>query len=176
MDRHSIGMGAAALGLGFGLMLAQAPPALAQARLTAQSAVDRAEIEDLLTRYYWNFGGGGESFGQFYTPDGEMVLGKNSYKGLAAIAGAYKAVPQDAPQRKSFSLNILMSNLLVEVHGGTATAQLVFTETVKDTQEAAPRILTQGREFDHLVKQNGRWLISKRQILGPADKPADWPK
>ncbi len=105
-----------------------------------------------------------------------MVLGKTSFKGLAAIEGMYKAVPQDAPQRKSFSLNILISNLLVEVHGTTATAQLVFTETVKDTQEAAPRILTQGREFDHLVKTHGRWLISKRQILGPNQKPDDWPK
>jgi hypothetical protein len=167
---------AGALALGCVVMLAQAPTASAQQALTAQSVIDRAEIENLLTRYYWNFGGGAEAFGSFYAPDGEMVLGKNSYKGLAAIAGAYKAVPQDAPQRKSFSLNILMSNLLIDVHGTTATAQLVFTETVKDTQEAAPRILTQGREFDHLVKLKGRWLISKRQILGPADKPADWPK
>ena len=156
--------------LALGVALVQAPAA------AAQQLADRAEIEDLLTRYYWNFGGGGDSFGQFYAPDGEMVLGTKSYKGLDAIAGAYKAVPQDAPQRKSYSLNILMSNLLVDVHGATATAQLVFTETVKDTQEAAPRILTQGREFDHLVKLKGQWRISKREILGPADKPADWPK
>ena len=157
-------------GLALGLALAQAPAA------AAQQVADRAEIEDLLTRYYWNFGGGGESFGKFYAPDGEMVLGKNHYKGLDAIAGAYKSVPQDAPQRKSFSLNILMSNLLIDVHGATATAQLVFTETVKDTQEAAPRILTQGREFDHLVKLKGQWRISKREILGPNVRPDDWPK
>lgn len=176
MNRADLAKGLSAFAFGFAIMLAQAPAAQAQEHLTAQALADRAEIEDLLTRYYWNFGGGGDSFGAFYAPDGEMVLGKNSYKGLAAIAGAYKAVPQDAPQRKSFSLNILMSNLLVEVHGSTATAQLVFTETVKDTAEAAPRILTQGREFDHLVKLKGRWLISKRQILGPNQKPDDWPK
>ena len=162
-----------ALALSLGLALAQAPAASA---LTSAQSVDRAEIEDLLARYYWNFGGGGESFASFYAPDAEMVLGSKSYKGAAAIEGMYKAVPADAPQRKSFSLNILPTNILVVVHGNTATAQLVFTETVVDKQGDAPRILTQGREFDHLVKLKGRWLISKRQIMGPNGKPDDWPK
>ena len=119
---------------------------------------------------------GAESFASFYTSDAEMVLGKNSYKGAAGIEGAYKGVPKDAPQRTSYSLNILMNNPLIVVQGETATAQLVFTEIVVDKQGDPPRILTQGREFDHLAKQKGQWLISKRQIMGPADKPADWPK
>ena len=166
-----------ALALGFGLALASGRAAAAQeTRLTPQALVDRAEIGDLLARYYWNFGGGTESFTSFYAPDAEMVLGRNSYKGAAAIEGAYKAVPADAPQRKSFSLNILPTNVLIVVHGGTATAQLVFTEVVVDKQGDAPRILTQGREFDHLVKLNGRWLISRRQILPSNGKPDDWPK
>ena len=177
MTKGSVGKTLAwsgAVALSLGLAMAQAPAASAQ--MTAQAMVDRAEIEDLLARYYWNFGGGGAAFGSFYAPDAEMVLGKNSYKGAAAIEGAYKAVPADAPQRKSFSLNILPTNILIVVHGATATAQLVFTETVVDKQGDPPRLLTQGREFDHLVKLKGRWLISKRQILGPNAKPDDWPK
>jgi ketosteroid isomerase-like protein len=182
MSRRSIkditSKGLGALGMALCLTLAQGPASHAQAApLTARSLVDRAEIEDLLTRYYWNFGNkGAESFASFYTPDAEMVLGKNSYKGTAGIEGAYKGVPKDAPQRTSYSLNILMSNPLIVVHGDTATAQLVFTETVVDKQGDAPRILTQGREFDHLARHNGQWLISKRQITGPADRPDDWPK
>ena len=175
MTMGSVGRRAAgALALSLGLVLLQAPAASAQ--MSAQTLADRAEIGDLLARYYWNFGVGSESFTSFYAPDAEMVLGKNSYKGGAAIEGAYKAVPADAPQRKSFSLNILPTNILIVVHGGTATAQLVFTEVVVDKQGDAPRILTQGREFDHLVKLKGRWLISKRQIMGPNGKPDDWPK
>lgn len=177
MNRRSIGtnsvkaLGAAALALG----LALAPAAHAQGgRMTAQAAIDHAQIEDLLGRYYWNFGGGSDSFTAFYTKDAELVLGKNSYKGLDGIAGAYAAVPADVPQKKSYSFNVLMSNPLIVMHGNTATAQLVFTEVVIDKQGDAPRILTQGREFDNLVRQNGRWLISKRQIMGAADKPADW--
>ena len=164
------------LGVALCLTLAQGPAARA-APLTARSAIDRAEIEDLLARYYWNFGNrGSEIFASFYAPDAELVLGPKSYKGAAGIESAYSGVPQDAPQRKAYSLNILMNNPLVVVHGDTATAQLVFTEIVVDKQGDPPRILTQGREFDHLVKQHGQWLISKRQIVGAADKPSDWPK
>ncbi|MEO6151624.1 MAG: nuclear transport factor 2 family protein [Croceibacterium sp.] len=146
-----------------------------QAPLTVRSLADRAAISDLLTSYYNNFGGGvGSKVGEYYAEDGEMVLGQNHYKGIAAIKGAYAAVPADAPQRKSFALNILISNLLVTVHGNTATARLVFTETTIEKQGDAPKILTQGREFDNLVKRKGRWLILKRQITGPKGVPDDW--
>ena len=46
-------------------------------------------IEDLLTRYYNNFGGGVESkIAEYYAQDGEMILGPNHYKGIEAIKGA----------------------------------------------------------------------------------------
>jgi hypothetical protein len=165
-------------GCAIALTLALAPVsgALAQGTpLSAEALADRAAIEDLITRYYNNFGGGIESrLGEFYAEDGEMILGPNHYKGIEAIRGAYAAVPADAPQRQSFALNILISNLLVVVHGDTATARLVFTETVTAKQGGAPTILTQGREFDNLVKRNGRWLISKRQIMGANGVPEGW--
>ena len=140
-----------------------------------QALADRAEISALLTRYYNDFGNGiGDKVGEFYAPDGEMILGPKQYKGIEAIKGAYAAVPADAPQRKSFALNILISNMLVTVHGATATARLVFTETITAKQGEAPTILTQGREFDHLVKRGGRWLISQRQIMGANGVPEGW--
>jgi hypothetical protein len=143
--------------------------------LTAQALADRAEISDLLTRYYNNFGGGVEDkVGEFYADDGEMILGNNHYKGIEAIKGAYAAVPTNAPQRSSYALNILISNMLVTVHGDTATARLVFTETITEKQGEAPKILTQGREFDRLVKRKGRWWISSRQIMGAKGVPEGW--
>jgi hypothetical protein len=142
---------------------------------TAQALADRAAIEDLLTRYYNNFGAGAEhTMGEFYASDGEMVLGPKTYKGIKEIEGAYAAVPADAPQKKAFALNILINNMLVTVHGQTATARLIFTETLTDKQGDAPHILTQGREFDHLVKQGGKWLIAKRQIMGANGVPDGW--
>jgi ketosteroid isomerase-like protein len=137
---------------------------------------DEAAIEDLLTEYYYHFGGGiGDHVGEFYAEDGEMILGPNSYKGIEAIKGAYAAVPADAPQRQSFALNILIGNPLIKVDGDSATARLVFTEYIVDKEGDAPRILTQGREFDWLEKQaDGKWLISKRQIMGPNQVPEGW--
>ena len=166
------------LAIALGLALAPASAALAQAQaapLTAQTLADRAAISDLLTRYYNNFGNGAESkVGEFYADDGEMILGTTHYKGIEAIKGAYAAVPADAPQRSALALNILISNLLVAVHGDTATARLVFTETITRKQGEAPAILTQGREFDHLVKRGGRWLIASRQIMGANGIPEGW--
>jgi hypothetical protein len=148
---------------------AQAPPA------SLQALADRAAVSDLITRYYTNFGNGVESkVGEFYAPDGEMILGPTHYKGIEAIKGAYAAVPKDAPQRSAFALNILISNLLVTVHGDSATARLVFTETITDKQGEPPRILTQGREFDHLVRRGDRWLIASRQIMGANGIPEGW--
>jgi hypothetical protein len=143
--------------------------------LTAEQLADRAAIEVLITGYYTNFGGGVESrIGEYYAEDGEMILGQNHYRGIDAIKGAYAAVPADAPQRRSFALNILISNMLVTVHGDTATARLVFTETTTEKQGEAPKILTQGREFDTVVKRNGRWLFLTRQIMGANGVPEGW--
>jgi len=165
-------------GLAAAAILALAPATGASAQdtaLTQQSLADRAAIEDMLTRYYNNFGGNVESsIGDYYAEDGEMILGQNHYKGIEAIKGAYAAVPADAPQRKAFALNILISNMLVTVHGDTATARLVFTETTTEKEGEAPKLLVQGREFDNLVKRNGRWLIAKRQIMGPKGVPEGW--
>ena len=156
-----------ALGLVLGLMIALAPAAGAQEHpVTAQTLVDRAQIEDLLTRYYYNLGhASADSFSAFYTSDAELVLGPNSYKGKDGIEGAYKAAGANAPGRKAFSFNVLLSNPLIVVHGSAATAQLIFTEIIIDTQGAAPRVLTQGREYDDLVKLNGQWRFKRRRIL-----------
>jgi hypothetical protein len=152
-----------------------APLAAKDAPLTAQALADRAQVEDLLTRYYWNFGNSkAESFGEYYAPDAEFVLGKNTYKGVKAIEGMYAAVPKDVPQRSAYALNILINNMLVTMHGQTATARLVFTETITQKEGDKPAILTQGREFDRLVKQGGRWLISKRIVMGAKGIPDGW--
>lgn len=160
------------------LALAGAPAGGAAARDQqpgTAALADRAAISDLITRYYNNFGNGAESkVGEYYAADGEMILGARHYKGIDAIKGAYAAVPSDAPQRRSFALNILISNLLVTVRRDTATARLVFTETTTEKQGDAPKILTQGREFDTLVKRNGRWLIARRQIMGANGVPEGW--
>lgn len=160
------------------LLLAAAPAVHAQDDgFTAQTVIDRAEIEDLLQRYYNNFGKAeGESFGAFYAPDALFVLGAKTYKGQDEIAGAYKAIGSSGqnPAQGRFSFNVLMTNPVIAVHGNAATAQLVFTEIVMDTATAPPRLLTQGREYDNLAKTGGHWRFTKRQIVAGTKPPEGW--
>jgi len=158
------------------LMLAQGGVASAQdSGITATTLVDRAQIEDLLTRYYYNLGhGGADSFGRFYTDDALFVLGGKTYQGKAGIESAYKSAGENSPSRNVFSFNVTLSNPLIVVHGNTATARLIFTETVIDKQGAPPRLIQQGREYDNLVKVGGQWRFAKRQILPGAQTPEGW--
>lgn len=181
MSKQSIDQNGAkwlgALGLAACLVLAQGPVAGAQeGPMTAQTLADRAQIEDLLTRYYYNLGhASADSFSRFYADGAELVLGPNSYKGKDGIENAYKAAGQANPGLKAYSFQVLLNNPLIVLRGDEATAQLIFTEVVIDKQGDAPRLLTQGREYDHLVKVGGQWRFQKRQITPGAQEPAGWP-
>ena len=159
------------------LTLAAAPAVHAQEELTAQTVIDRAEVDDLLERYYANFGKAeGEAFGSFYAEDAEFVLGGKVSKGREAIAGVYKNVGASGqnPAAGRFSFNVLLTNKVITVHGDKATAQMIFTEIVMDTASAPPRLLTQGREYDNLAKINGHWRFTKRQVVAGTKPPEGW--
>lgn len=160
------------------LSLAAAPAVRAQdVAFTPQMVLDRAEIDDLLERYYANFGKAeGEAFGSFYTEDAEFVLGGKVSKGREAIAGVYKGIGSSAqnPTAGRFSFNVLLTNKVIAVHGDRATAQMIFTEIVMDTPTAPPRLLTQGREYDNLAKVNGHWRFTKRQVVAGIKPPEGW--
>src|SRR6185312_11748354 len=168
------GLGAAALLLA----AAQAPAVHAQeAAFTAQTVVDRAEIDDLLERYYANFGKAeGESFSSFYADDAEFVLGGKTYKGKEAIAGVYKGIGSSGqnPAANRFSFNVLLTNKVITLHGDKATAQMIYTEVVMDTAQGPPKFLVQGREYDNLAKIKGHWRFTKRQVAAGTKPPEGW--
>jgi len=167
-------LGAAA----FALAAAHGPAVHAQdVAFTSQMVIDRAEIDDLLERYYANFGKAeGEAFGSFYADDAEFVLGGKSYKGKDAIAGVYKGIGSSGqnPSAGRFSFNVLLSNKVITVHGDKATAQMIFTEVVMDTPQGPPKFLTQGREYDNLAKIKGHWRFTKRQVAAGTKPPEGW--
>jgi len=153
-----------------------APFAAARAQdVTAQTLVDRAQIQDLITRYYYNFGKENpKSFPDFYADDAELILGETHYKGKDGIAKAYGHSGADSPIKKAYSFNVTISNLLIVVHGRTATSQLTFTEFLMDKQDDAPHIRTQGREYATFTKVNGQWRYRTRQIKGGTEPPDGW--
>ena len=76
---------AAALGL-CAVALASGPAARAEDKMTAQSLIDRQQILDQITRYYYNFGKADrQSEESFYAEDGELILGTKHYKGKEGI-------------------------------------------------------------------------------------------
>ena len=75
----------AALGL-CGVVLASAPAARAEDKMTSQSLIDRQLILDQITRYYYNFGRvDRQNEESFYAEDGELILGTRHYKGKDAL-------------------------------------------------------------------------------------------
>ena len=76
-------------------MLATGAPAAAETGLpaiTAQTLIDRAQIQDMLARYMNDLGRAGiETYLTYYADDAELNLGGKSYKGRDAISSAYAA-------------------------------------------------------------------------------------
>jgi ketosteroid isomerase-like protein len=164
---------ACCLALGVGAARADEP-------MTLQSVIDQAQIERLITHYYYNFGReDAENFADFYADDAELILGTRSYKGREGIESAYGRGPananQDRPARpQRWSFNVTISNPLITVHGDTATSQLIFTEYVIQNQGDPLQVTTQGREYATFVRTSDGWRYKTRQIVGGDDIPDGW--
>ncbi len=153
------------------LALTSVPAAQAQG-LTPQVLVERAEILDQITRYYYNIlNPDPESFLDFFTADGELILGTRSIKGKD-IAKAYVRSPDNA-NANAFSFNIVVGNPLIVVKGNTATSKVTFTEVRLDKAEGVPQIVVQAREYATWEKVDGKWLYKKRNIFAGTKHP-DW--
>jgi SnoaL-like domain len=147
-------------------------PALGFAQnLTPQLLVERAEILDQITRYYYNILNTPESFREFFTKDGELILGTRSFKG-DEITRAYVR-SADNPNANAFSFNILVGNPLITIKGNTATSKVTFTEIRLEKPEGQPQVVVQAREYATWEKVNGKWLYKKRNIFA-GTKPPDW--
>jgi len=166
-------LGAATLCLSFASVRADEP-------ITVQTLIDRAQISDLITRYYYNFGReNAQSFADFYADDAELILGARSYKGREGIESAYGrgAANQNQnrpPRPQRYSFNVTISNPLIVVHGDTATSQVIFTEYVIQNEGDPLQVTTQGREYATFVRTAAGWRYKTRQIVGGDDYPEGW--
>ena len=146
--------------------------------VNARTLVDRLQIQDLITRYYNNFGReNAENFADFYAEDAELILGDRHFKGRDGIMQAYGKAPGQPPRAtppRRYSFIVTVDNPLIAVHGKTATAQLVFTEYVIEKQGEPVKVITQGKEYGTFVKIDGHWRYKTRQIKGGTELPDGW--
>jgi ketosteroid isomerase-like protein len=135
---------------------------------------DRIAVEDLVTRYYGNFGktDAAEAFGTYYTEDAVFDVNGIVSTGREEIEKFYadSAQEADAPAAQG-AFHMLIGNPVVDVDGDTATASFTWTGIINREIGAPPELLEQGREYDQLVKRDGKWLIKKRVVIADSGLP-----
>lgn len=136
-----------------------------------QYLLDRAAIEELFVRYYSGLGSGDpDAFGGFFTEECELDVNGIICRNTAEIRKMYADVDADKPNLIGV-FRMQLTNLLIEIDGDTAKAQMLWTQQINESIKGPPRFIEQGREFDLLVKQNGRWKIKRRVVIADSNLP-----
>lgn len=149
------------------LLLSLAQPATAQ-QVTMETLLDRIQIEDLLTSYYYNLSrSNAHELSEFFTEDALLDVDGTVAKGRAEISKLYQE-PDPAPkapaQASARRMHMLLTNPVIKIKGDRATAHVIWTGVMNEGIGKLPQIVEQGREDTELVKRNGKWLISRRYI------------
>lgn len=155
------------------MLMPVAEPALAQRKLvTMETLLDRIQIEDFLTGYYFDLSRGeSHALSEYFTEDAVLDVDGTVATGHAEITKLYQPTEGAAPVDRTGRGHMLLNNPIIEVTGDKATAHLVWTGVMNERVGLAPNLYEQGREYTELVKVNGKWLISKRMISSDSGLP-----
>jgi hypothetical protein len=142
--------------------------------------VERAAIEDLFNDYYSQFGPNGQhNFMSYFTANGRLEVNGLVANGFDEIKAMYvqagvgseaKAMKAEGAVPEGIS-EMMFTNLKIQLQGDKAVATLLWHSVQSDLLTSAPKVTEYGRERTELVKQAGRWLISKRVILSEGGMP-----
>ena len=156
------------------LILSLTQPLIAQ-QVTMETLLDRIQIEDLLTRYYYDLSrSNAHELSEYFAEDALLDVDGTIAKGRVEIANLYQSPapdskePAPAPARR---MHMLLSNPIIKINGNMATAHLIWTGVMNEGIGKLPQIVEQGREDTELVKQNGKWLIKRRYITADGRMP-----
>jgi hypothetical protein len=164
---------AAAIALAsFAVSAASTAPAVSGSTMLAD-LMSRMQIEQLVNEYYACSGECRQrhpSEGSFYTADGVNNVNGYIATGLSAINAQYQYVAtQEVLPRGKFDL--MITNLVISVHGDSATAQDMWTGISSLTPESTPQFVEMGHEYVGLVKIDGRWYYKTRHVISDAGLP-----
>ena len=156
------------------LFMSLSLPVSAQ-QITMETMLDHMQIQDLLTRYYSDLSQGkAHELSEYFTEDAVLQVDDMVAHGQAEIAKLYQRPapdPNATPAQSRGRGHMLLTNPIIDVHGDTATAHLIWTGVMNQGIGKLPYIFEQGREDDELVKQNGKWLIKRRVITADGRLP-----
>lgn len=151
-------------------LLAPLTPALAQ-EVTMETLLDRIQIEDLLTRYYYDLSQGSHNLAEYFTEDALLDVDSTIARGHEEIAALYGGPGNDEPSEPGPQNHMLLTNPVIEVNGDTATAHVIWTGVMNNGVGEPPSLYEQGREDTELVKIDGKWLIKRRYISSDSGLP-----
>lgn len=148
---------------------------LSAQQVTMETLLDRIQIEDLLTRYYYDLSqGNAHELSEYFTEDALLDVDGTIARGHAEIKKLYQPPepdPNATPPDPSRRGHMLLTNPIIEINGSTATAHVIWTGVMNEGIGKLPHIFEQGREDTELVKQNGKWLIKRRYITADGRMP-----
>lgn len=168
---------AAVGGIAVGTLTGPHVPGLAAGHdaTSAEAALaDRIAIEDLVTRYYENFGrtDAAEAFGAYYTEDAVFDVNGIVSSGREEIEAFYVDTGNDADAPAAQGVfHMVISNPVIDLNGDTATARFKWTGVMNSAIGEPPTLTEQGREYDSLVRQAGQWRIRKRVVIADSGLP-----
>ena len=150
------------------------------AQSALQKLLDRAEIEELVTRYVTALDTlDADAYEGVFTEDGEYDVTGNVYRGRAAIRKIVTDLQasrarNDAAGTPSPRLYHVMSNSSIEILDASNARHQSYAQTVRLADNGQFAAGFMGRYEDVLVKIDGRWLIKSRKLVSfiPPAPPA----
>ena len=130
-------------------------------------AQDRVEIEQLMWEYIQALDShDAESFFKKFTPDGQFSSSESTAKGREAlkkmVVDAWKKMDADNEGgKKNPHMYHIVTNPHIEFIDKDHARYYAYWMGILET---GGEIVTAGREVNELVKINGRWLISIRDV------------
>jgi uncharacterized protein (TIGR02246 family) len=148
-----------------------------------QTLADRAEIEELITRYVTALDGlDADAYEGVFTVDGEYDVTGTVYKGRPAIRKIVTDLQASrarnaAAGTASPQLYHVMANHSIEIIDATNARHQSYAQTVRLADNGQFVVGFMGRYEDVLVKVAGRWYIKSRKLVSfipprPAAPPA----
>ena len=155
------------------LLLPLAEPVLAQHKLvTMETLLDRIQIEDFLTSYYFDLSRGeSHALSEYFTEDAVLDVDGTVATGHEEIGKLYQPEEGTEPVERTGRGHMLLTNPIIEVSGDKATAHVLWTGVMNEGVGKAPHLYEQGREYTELEKRDGKWLITLRMISSDSGLP-----
>ena len=143
--------------------------------VTMETLLDRIQIEDFITRYYYDLTlGKAKELADYFTEDAVLDVDGMVAKGHAEIAKLYQRPEGATPPAATAQYRrggMLLTNPIINVEGNVATAHVIWTGVMNEGVGKAPSLYEQGREYTELRKVKGKWLISRRFISSDSGLP-----